>query len=111
MERAKDQLELKPKHLNINGGQMKVKFEKAMRNAKESMLKAKEELKNIKDFTNALEKDGLIDKKKNYKIEVRSGELYINDTKQSKEVSEKYRKYYRKENFTISMNENEGVRI
>jgi hypothetical protein len=66
------------------------------------MEKAMAEVKLLKEFTDELEKDGLIDKKKGYKVEVKDGELYINGTKQSKETTEKYRKYFKKDNFSIS---------
>ncbi len=73
--------------------------------------KPKKKLRTWKTFIDELQKDGLIDKKKNYKIEVKSGELYINGEKQTKELSDKYRKYYSKDNFTINMNDEDGVRI
>ncbi len=111
MEKAKVQFEIEKKHMNVDSRKIKVDVEKAMKIAKESMVKAKEELRDMREFTNELQKAGLIDKSKDYKIEVKSGELYINDKKQTKEVSDKYRKYYKRENFTIEMNENEGVRI
>jgi hypothetical protein len=41
---------------------------------------------------------------------VKEGELYINDKKQPKEVSDKYRQYYKKDNFTINMKD-DGIRI
>ena len=61
-------------------------------------------MQNYKDFTNELEKDGLIDKNKAYSLELKDGYLYINGKKQSKETTEKYRKYYMgKDHFKISM--------
>lgn len=53
-------------------------------------------------FTNALEKDGLVNNKKPYKLEIKDGEFYINDKKQPKEVTEKFRKYFRNDNYTIT---------
>ena len=47
----------------------------------------------LKEFTDALAADGLIDKKKGYTIEWKNGDLYINDKVQPKSVSDKYRKY------------------
>ncbi len=111
MERAKDQLERQKENLALNNNAVKVNIEKAMKNAKESMLNAREELRTLKEFTDQLEKDGLIDKRKDFRIEVRSGELYINGKKQTKEVNDKYRKYYKKDNFSINSNGGEGVRI
>ncbi len=110
MEVARTQLEKQRANMDLNSKEFKVNVDKAMRNAKEAMMKAREELQNLKEFTNELEKDGLINKSKYYKIEVKSGELYLNDKKQTKEVNDRYRKYYRKDNFIINLNE-DGIRI
>jgi autotransporter translocation and assembly factor TamB len=101
------QKELHGEHME----EMKKHIDKSMAHVKESMLKVQVEIKNMQDFTDELQKDGLIDKKKNYQIEVKSGELYIDGNKQSKEVSDKYRKYYKKDNFSIIVNEEDGIRI
>jgi chromosome segregation ATPase len=111
LERVRGQLEREKRSLDFNNGERKINLEKTMQRAKESMEKAKVEIQNMRDFTDELQKDGWIDKKKAYKVEVKDGELYINDNKQTKEVSDKYRKYYKKDNFTINMNENKGIRI
>jgi hypothetical protein len=58
-------------------------------------------------LTEALEKDGLIDKKNPYKLEIKNGDFYINDKKQNKEVRDKYQKYFRKDkddHYTIQNN-------
>jgi hypothetical protein len=116
MDRARRQLERE--HTQFNSEHVKEQLrdarkhaEEGMKHARESMEKAREELRGMRDFTNELQKDGLIDKKKGYKIELKSGELYINDQKQPKEVNDKYRKYHKKENFTIKTDADEGVRI
>jgi len=96
--------------VKINAEKIKESVAKAMEGAKVSMEKAKVEIQQMKEFTNELQKDGLIDKKKNQKIEVKDGELYIDDKKQSKEVSDKYRKYYKKSNYSIRTN-SDGVSI
>ena len=92
-------LDLKIDHEKINR-----QMQEEMKKAKDGLQKAKEELKQIQAFTDELQKDGLIDKKKGYKIEVKDGELYINGTKQAKATSDKYRRFYKKDNFTINMN-------
>jgi hypothetical protein len=79
----------------------KKRIEESMSKAKEGIEAAKKELQNIKAFTEALQSDGLIDKKKGYTVELKDGALIINSTPQSKEVTEKYRKYYKKDNFKI----------
>jgi hypothetical protein len=62
----------------------------------------KKDLAVMTDLTTALEKDGLIDNKKPYKLEIRDGELYINGKKQTKKVNDKYRKYFKNDNYTIT---------
>lgn len=88
--------------IKINAEKIKREVEEGMQKAKEGMEKAKIELKRMQEFTDELEKDGLIDKKKGYKVHLKNGELYINGTKQSKETSDKYKQYYKKDNFTIN---------
>ncbi len=95
-------------NMNLHADEIKEHVSKAMEKAKVSIEKAKVELKLMQEFTNELQKDGLIDKSKHYKIEVKDGELYINDVKQSKEVSDKYRKYYKKENYSIESDGGNG---
>lgn len=109
VENAKVQMEEQKRTMRmaipkIDTKKIRIQTEEAMKNARKSIEKAKEELQNMGGFTKELEADGLIDKSKSYKIEVKEGELYINGTKQSKETSEKYRRYYKKDNFTINMN-------
>ncbi len=70
--------------------------------AKLGIQTAKKELEALKEFTNELEKDGLINKKDGYKIQIKDNELLINDKKQSKEINDKYRKYLKSGNLTIS---------
>lgn len=75
-----------------------------MSKAKEGMEKAKAELQELKNFTDELVKDKLIDKTKGYTIEWKNGDLYINGKGQPKSVSDKYRKYYKRDG-KIKMNE------
>jgi len=69
---------------------MKPQIEKSMKEAHESIEKAKKELKEYKSFINDLDKDGLINKNEDYKIEYNNGVLTINGKKQSEEVTNKY---------------------
>lgn len=86
----------------FDGAKLQQTINDAMEKATEGLEAAKTELKAWNDFVNGLEKDGLIDKKKGYKIEWNDdGELYINGTKQSKEISDKYHQYYKKGGYTI----------
>lgn len=116
LENLQHQLENQKNNLHfdlseIDAGKMKVEIEKAMKDARKSIEKAKEELKNIKDFTDALQSDGLINKLKPYKVEVKDGELYINGKKQTKEVNDKYRKYYKSDHFTINTSDEDDTEI
>jgi len=78
------------------------KIQKEMENAKASIEKAKAEMKEYKSFVDGLEKDGLINKKDNYTIQHRNGELIINDKKQPADVYNKYGSFLKKHNkFTI----------
>ncbi len=104
MEKIKQQVEETKK--SFNSQNFKQHIEGAVKNAREGIEKAKKELKELKEFRDALEKDGLIDKTKGYTIEWKNGgELYINGNKQSKEVSDRYRKYYKKDGFKMKINE------
>jgi len=102
-----DKMKLQMQELQnkFNSDEFKKQIEDAMKGAKESIEKAKKDLQDLKDFTDQLQKDGLIDKKKGYSIEWKNGgELYINGKKQSKEISDKYKKYYKKNGWRIEMN-------
>jgi len=103
MEKMKEQMEeLKNK---LNSDEFKKEIEKSLRDAKENIEKANKELQELKEFTGQLEKDGLIDKNKGYSIEWKNGgELYINGKKQPKEISAKYKKYYKKDGWRVEMN-------
>lgn len=109
IEKAKVHLEKQKEEMRLALGsidlkEVKTNTENALKKAKRSLEEAREDITNQKDFTNALENDGLLNKDKPYKIEVKNGELYLNDKKQSKEISKKYQKFYRKNNFTIEVN-------
>ena len=110
MKNVKTDLEKQRRDLKFNSRKLQITVEKAMKEAKRSMEKAKHEMLNFKEFTNALEKDGLIDKSKAYTIQLKDGELYINDQKQPKEVSDKYRRYYKNGNLSITI-DSDGTRI
>lgn len=66
-----------------------------IQNARHGLQKAKASLQQLKAFTNDLEKDGLIEKGKPYSIKIKDGDLYINDVKQPKKVTRKYREKYK----------------
>ncbi len=102
MEEMTQKLKKENFKVQLDAEKIHKEVEQGMAKAKEGIEKAKAEIKNMQDFTDALEKDGLINKKSGYKIKVQDGELYINGNKQPKETYEKYKQYYRKDRFSLN---------
>ena len=75
---------------------LKVDVEKQMQNAKIQMQKTKLQVVEINRFKTDLEKDGLIESKGTYEIEIKGGDLYINGKKQKNKIYEKYKSKYPK---------------
>jgi hypothetical protein len=81
---------------------IKPELEKSLAEAKVSIEKAKEELREYKTFVDGLANDGLINKKEAYKIEHKEGVLKINGKTQTVDVYNKYRTFLEKhKNFTL----------
>jgi hypothetical protein len=77
--------ELKDVHINV---------EKEMQKAKVELKKAHAQLELMREGMQMLEADGLIKKGEKVDIEYKDNILYLNGKPQSKEVSEKYKKYF-----------------
>ena len=78
------------------------KIEAAMQDAKKSIEKAKAEMQEYKAFIDGLEKDGLFDRKSDYRIEHEDGVLKINGKVQPTSVYNKYKTFLEKhKDFTI----------
>lgn len=80
-----------------------------LQHASRSLQGAKMSLQQLKAFTTDLEKDGLIEKDKPGSVEIKNGDLYINEVKQSKRITKKYRKKYKayfeeKDGFKLQLN-------
>jgi len=74
----------------------------AMAKAKEGVEKAKAEMQEYKGFIDGLEKDGLFDRKSDYRIEHEDGVLKINGKVQPASVYNKYKTFLEKhKDFTI----------
>ncbi len=82
----------------------KMDLDKIMSEATESINKAKTDLNLTKDMFMEMGKEGLIDSKKGFTIEYKNKELYIDGRKQPENVTDKYRKYFKKEDFKITIN-------
>lgn len=103
LKQAQAQLQSDSFRMQFDGKRMHDEVEKGMKEAHKQIAAAKKQIENVQTFTNALQSDGLIDKSKGYRIELKNGSLYINGTEQSKEITEKYRKYYPdKDHFSFS---------
>lgn len=103
MDRAKN---VNLKQVEENLKKMQPEIEKSMQSAKESIEKAKKELQAYKGFIDDLDKDGLINKKDQYKIQYKNGELIINGKKQSPDVTRKYDGFLKgRKDFTIKKEE------
>lgn len=85
MKKAKEEMEK-------IGPQLKEELEKA----KVEIEKAKVEIKEYKDFVDGLEKDGLLNKKEDYTIKHKNGELTVNGKKVSADIYNKYRSFLEK---------------
>lgn len=100
MEKIKVQMEeLKKMELpKIEAEMKKIKpqIDEALEKAKGQIEEAKENVKEYKAFEEVLEKDGLINKKANYSIEHKDGQLIINGKIQPQAVYNKYRSFLEK---------------
>lgn len=81
----------------------KIDLDKVMKQAREGINQAKAELKQLKQMFTEMEQDGLIDSKQGFKIEYKDKDLYINGTKQTEQVTGKYRKYFKDDHFEITI--------
>lgn len=105
MEKMKQQLNQANIKGQLNAENIQKQVQGALQNANDQIKKAASELEELKNFISALEKDGLIDRKKGFTIEWKSsGELYINNARQSKQVADKYSKYYHRDGYKITIN-------
>ena len=105
MHSLQEQLNNDHLKVKIDAEKIQKEVDHSLKKAKEGIEKTKLELKNLNAFTDALDRDKLIDKKKDYTIKVADGSLYINGVEQSNETYEKYREFYKKGNFTIKGND------
>ena len=108
MEKLKAQMqEMKKVELPKIEAELK-KVKPQMEKAKLEIEKARTELKEYKAFENGLEKDGLINKKENYTIEHKDGQLIINGKIQPEAVYNKYRSFLEKhKKFKLEKDDND----
>lgn len=75
---------------------IKPQLEESLKKARVDIEKAKQDLKEYKAFQNNLERDGLINKKEDYSIEHKDGQLIINGKVQPQAFYNKYRSFLEK---------------
>ncbi|MBB1283640.1 hypothetical protein HRH25_04570 [Flavisolibacter sp. BT320] len=115
MQRAKEEMQTVKE---IDMSKMKTELEKigpevenAMKEAKVSIEKARKEITSYKNLVEALDRDGHLDKTKDYKIEYKNKELTVNGKKLSVEAVQKYNAYLSdKDGFTLEKDE-DGLNI
>lgn len=79
----------------------KFDMKETMGKAQIEIENAKEELRGYQEMIYAMEQDDLLNTKKDYLIEYKNGELSINGKKQSFDVTNKYKKYFKKDAISI----------
>lgn len=102
-ELRKVQIKLNSKEFKaqINTDNIQKEVHEALKNV-QIELENNLDWKNYKAFLKALSIDQLIDTTKPYSIELKDGDLYLNDVKQNKETTDKYRQFYQnRKHFTI----------
>lgn len=93
MDKVKD---IDMKKLGEEMKELGPKLEKEMQKAKEEIEKAKADIKEFKTFVEALDKEGLINKKEGYTLLHKDGELFINGKKAAEETYSKYQDFLKK---------------
>ena len=95
--------EVDVKDIQLEMEKIKPQVEASLKDAKLSIEKAKAELKEYKTFLDALEKDGLINKKEQYSVTHKDGKLTVNGKEQPESIYNKYRIFLGKhKSFTIN---------
>ena len=89
-EQIKQQMELVKEQMENS----KIDMKEQMEHAHEQIQLAKTQLQLVRDGLDELEKDGLKKKGEKISIEYKEGIMYLNGKPQSKEVSDKYKKYF-----------------
>jgi hypothetical protein len=97
MEKVKDEM----KKMKLDWKDKDFDFKKIMKTATEGIEKAREELKGFQEMVYEMEKDGLLDTHKDYTIEYRDGAITIDGKKQSDAVTNKYKKYFKRDKTSI----------
>jgi hypothetical protein len=104
MKDARKEVERVKEDLNLE----KLNMSKDLDKARIEIDKARTELKGYQEMIYAMEKDGLLSTKTDYKIEYSKGELRINGKKQTEAVASKYRKYFKSNKDKTTITKEDG---
>lgn len=81
----------------------KIDVDKIIAEARQGIDKAKIELRLTREMFVEMEKDGLINAKEGFTLEYKNKDLYIDGKKQPQKVTDKYRKYFKEDDFKITI--------
>jgi hypothetical protein len=81
----------------------KINLDEIIEGTQKGIEQVRAELKKYKTVFTELEKDGLVNAKKGFKLSWKEGTLYIDDKAQTREISNKYSRYFDRETFTIEI--------
>ncbi len=111
MDELKHEIEKEKVNWQKEGKKIKVELESKLNKATQQMADHKRDLQQVQLFTDELDRDNLINKNKSFKVEVKNGDFYLDDKKQPQHISDKYRKYYKNDDFTIVNTEVKAAKI
>ncbi len=99
-EKLNIEKELQEAKKEISGN--KGTFQKEVYEARNEIVKAKEELQAYKTMITRMDKEGLLNSKDDYSIDYQEGSLLINGKKQTKEITDSYKSYFKKDTVHIT---------
>lgn len=96
LDQLKTQLEAAFKDLKMQQEQLNIELRQMKPGMNPELRETRRQLQQLKNAYQEMEREGLIEKRPDNRIQFRDGDLYINGDKQSQEISEKYRHYFKK---------------
>ncbi|MCF3108363.1 hypothetical protein LL912_06200 [Niabella sp. CC-SYL272] len=97
LDQIKKQLETARKDLWLQQRDLNHEMQQLAPGISNELRDTRKQLQRLKDAYQEMERDGLIERGPNNRIQFRENELYINGQKQSPETREKYRHYFNKQ--------------
>ncbi|MBZ4191275.1 hypothetical protein [Niabella beijingensis] len=94
LDQLKVQLEAACRDLRLQQRDLNLEMRQLGPGINNELRDTRRQLQRLKDAYQEMERDGLIERGPNNRIQFREGELYINGERQSQKTSEKYRHYF-----------------